>query len=208
MQSYITLQNQAAMIGKTTEIEKKKNQIKNIKRAIDKFSTLCEEHCGIFELVINYIIFRDSNHAAGGSTSYGIGVLWLNLRDHLTVYDIIELLIHESTHNLLFIDEIRYSHYNYNLVALEENYAISSILKSKRPLDKVIHSIIVATELVLARRNFLGELDITVHPKSFELEKNIITSIDSVLALPKYRDLVTNRVDALIMKAKNKIMNS
>ncbi len=204
--SFLNDKNQATMIGETAEIERKKSQIKNVKKAMDKFGILCKEHWALLNLVINHVIFRESKQASGGSSSSGIGVLWLNLRDHVTVDDIIELLIHESTHNLLFIDEIRYLHYNYELVLSEDNYAISSILKSKRPLDKVVHSIVVAVELILARRNFLGKSNITIHPKSPELEIDTINSINSVLALPRYSDLVTSRVDSLILEAKNKIL--
>lgn len=39
---------------------------------------------------------------------------------------------------------------------LEENYAMSAILAKKRPLDKVFHSILVCTEVLLARRDVFG----------------------------------------------------
>jgi hypothetical protein len=55
-------------------------------------------------------------------------------------------------YHLLLIDERVHGHYvSYAKLADKRNYAHSAILKCNRPLDKVFHSLVVATELLASR---------------------------------------------------------
>lgn len=49
----------------------------------------------------------------------------------------------------MFLDELRYSHYAYARILDPSTYARSAILNIDRPLDKVLHSIVVAVEILL-----------------------------------------------------------
>jgi hypothetical protein len=89
--------------------------------------------------------------------------------------------VHELTHHALFIDEHRYGHYDYPVILAPETWAQSALLKTPRPLDKVIHSIIVATEIVMFREQCLGHPAAPlVHPPTAKICTQISQSLDSV----------------------------
>lgn len=167
---------------KKTINKKKKDFIINSLEQLKKANI---EVYSLFMTAIHSIFFRDSKSAAEGSTSSAVGLIWLNIKEKLDINDVVELLIHELTHNLLFIDEICHSHYNYDLVSQKDFYAQSSILQTKRPLDKVLHSIVVSTEIILSRKNYLPNFwKASIHPSTPQLIKQTLEAIESVYRLP------------------------
>ncbi|MFZ9595827.1 MAG: aKG-HExxH-type peptide beta-hydroxylase [Bdellovibrionia bacterium] len=136
----------------------------------------------LMNLVINYIFFGVSSVARGGTASGAIGTIWLTDPTNYSDHDLMELLVHETTHNLMFLDEKRYKHYkDYSYVIQKEYYARSAILKEARPLDKVVHSLAVATEILIFREKHTGHhLEFKAHPASSSLLKAIYNSINSI----------------------------
>lgn len=131
---------------------------------LQKLKEVDEQLFSLFSLAINILFIGPSELASGGSSSGAIGCIWINSRPTWEPQDFMEFFVHEMTHNLVFLDEYRYHHYeNYSGMFLEENYAMSAILAKKRPLDKVFHSILVSTEVLLTRKDILG------HPESPKL---------------------------------------
>lgn len=105
----------------------------------------------------------------------------MSLGPAVTKADVMEMLLHELTHHLLFVDEHNYQHFTYPELIKKENYAFSAILNMMRPLDKVVHSIVVATELVKARTRFLHDVDArVVHQQSQKM------SVDTMKACEKH----------------------
>lgn len=146
---------------------------------IDKAGCIVPGFQNIFNLVMSSLFYAKSKAAGGGSTSAAIGILWCDHRDSWQEKDFIEFFVHELTHTLLFLDERRFGHYK-NLADVEktQNYAYSAILKKKRPLDKVIHSIVVATEIVLLRQSTLGHpQNPKLHPPSEQIIENTLLAI-------------------------------
>jgi len=136
-----------------------------IARALDELGLYSQDHRVFFDTVITDILILPSHVARAGSTSQAIGVIWTNPRTDYTLHDVIELLVHELTHQAMFIDEVRYSHYNYGAVVDQTTWARSAILNVSRPLDKVLHSVVVATEILLLRDQCLGHpIRPAVHP--------------------------------------------
>jgi hypothetical protein len=185
--------------------EEKQPKIRITTDALQTLKTKSKEFYSFLELIIHSVFFREADKAAGGSTSSGIGVIWLNTRDTLTAFDVAELFVHELAHNYLFIDELCNKHYNYNKINENRNYAISSILKTPRPLDKVVHSIIVSSEIILSRKSFLGENNVKIHPKTEQLIEDTNKSIKSVFEMPNLEELVTPRVVELLTNCTNQI---
>ncbi len=151
-------------------------------------------------LVTNTIFYCGSRHANGGSTSGAVGVLWLNTPSRYPKEDFFELLVHESTHTHIFLDEWRFQHYtSMDEVAKPELWSTSAILAEKRPLDKVLHSIVVATE-VLSYREGSGRVALTtkIHPSSAVMREGALRAIDEIapgtpgdeLLTPRSRELV------------------
>jgi len=121
--------------------------------------------------------------------------------------DILEFLVHETTHNLVFIDELSYRHYSsYQEVAKEDNFAWSAILAKPRPLDKVFHSIIVSVEVLAFREKYFGHPDKPcLHPPTDILLDQTKRSISSVLDNMSVEKILTNRSRLLLRKSMQTI---
>jgi hypothetical protein len=187
---------QENMIGSTYNREAEQLCCENLIAAKNRMAQLNSELNDLFDLTIHSILLCGSSQnsagmrARGGTSSKCVGLIWLTMEGHLSPQDIVEMMIHELTHNLVFINELNSPQFDYDLLNLAENWAQSSILNRKRPMDKVIHSIIVAHEILFARKHYLPNEDLLkVHPESGLLKQNTLASITSVLNHPR-RDLV------------------
>ncbi|WP_437296197.1 aKG-HExxH-type peptide beta-hydroxylase [Sorangium sp. So ce426] len=187
--------DQSSMLGSPYSVKERQRAETALEAAIGAMKSHHPELSALFELVIHSIFLRKSSGAGGGSTSNAVGVIWVNCRDDWSRQDFEELLIHELTHNLVFLDELRHLHFaDYKLIAQPQNYARSAILATQRPLDKVFHSIIVAVELIHARRNFLGEPSSPkVHPPTERMVECTLAALDSIYASPNVTALLTKR---------------
>lgn len=154
----------------------------------------------LMSLVINTIFSAPSALAGGGSTSAAIGCIWVNLRSHWESQDIFEFLIHETTHNLVFLDELCYRHYkDYSQLAIIDNYSWSAILNKLRPMDKVFHSIIVSTEVLLFREETLGHPNNPcLHPPTHIMLEQALYSIKYLNDHPHLKNLLSNRANYLL----------
>jgi hypothetical protein len=161
----------------------------------------------LLNLTINTIFSAPSKLAGGGSTSAAIGCIWVNLRPHWKSEDVLEFLVHETTHNLVFLDELYYSHYsNYAMLSKEENFSWSAILNKQRPLDKVFHSIVVSTEVLLFREHYLGHLDHScLHPTTDIMLEQTKNSISYRNQKPHLKILLTKRANQLLEICQEKI---
>lgn len=167
----------------------------------------------IHEFVIHSIFISHSNTIGNrccnaASSSDSIGVIFINANTDLSIYDILELLIHETTHTLIFIDELCNKQFDYNLLIDPEYFSQSAILKIKRPLDKVIHSIIVAAQVLLYRlKKSQGLYDTNsmhAHPKTSELLDQTNQAIFDVenMNQEKASAVMTDHVNSLVKMTK------
>lgn len=180
----------------------KEAKIRLARQALDQLFDRSPDFGDIFTTVIHSVFFRQNNPnsppSAGGSTSGALGAIWLSGADELTIDDYMELFVHELTHHLIFIDELNAPQFNYDVIANREYFTRSAILQIDRPIDKVLHSIIVATELVANRSNLLSGDNCTVHPTTDAMAAETIAACEAVLNLegvnivlrPRGRELV------------------
>lgn len=167
------------MIGEFSAEETAKKEIRLV-RAIDELALYSEDHSVLFNMIVTDILVSPSRLARGGSTSLAIGAIWANPDPTFTINDVMEILVHELTHHTMFLDELRYGHYFYSNVIDRSSWARSAILKSVRPLDKVLHSIVVAVEVLLFRCRCTGHPIIPrVHPPTEMLVTQLQYSIYS-----------------------------
>lgn len=169
-----------------------------VRQALVRLLLLDNEFSSVFDVVVHSIFVRPSKPAEtahgshGGSSSASIGAIWLAVGERIQQLDLVEMLVHELTHHLVFIDELNFPQFDYDLIVRKENFALSAILKRQRPLDKVIHSIIVGASLVDARNRFLDNHQRTiVHPSTPELQQDTLAAIASVMELRNIEDLIT-----------------
>lgn len=188
--------HQEKMIGDFYDQDTQATCFNLARRGLDALADANAEAIELFNLVVHSILLCGSNlnnagmRAHGGTSSKCVGLMWLSMQRDLSTQDLVELFIHEMTHTLVFLDELNHGHFDYTYMTLDENWAQSSILNRQRPMDKVIHSIVVAHEVLSARATFLSNTDkLNVHPSSKTLKANTLDSIASVLNHPR-RDLV------------------
>lgn len=177
-----------------------------ISAALTAMKTKAPSHYDFINNFIEGVFFEESDVASGGSTSNAVGVIWANPDLRFHQHDTIELLVHELTHNLMFLDEWVYPHYDYDLILSPDTWCQSAILLAKRPVDKVVHSVIVATEIVLLRRLITGEPSVFyAHPPTDELVSAITKSVRDLRNLPMSAELLKPRVLNLLDVVEDKI---
>lgn len=190
---------QARIIGDRYTDADRQERVTFAREAYNHFMSCNPSLALIFDLAIHSIVIRPSRREAGrashgGSSSAALGTIWLSLADSVTRSDVVEMLLHELTHHLLFLDERAHPHFNYALIAKPENFAYSAILNLSRPLDKVVHSIVVASEILAGRESFLPPSGATtVHPSSRKMREETLRAISSVYDLPNLSELVMPR---------------
>lgn len=179
---------QEQMLQDFLDNSKLEKKIKRINKALKYIKNKDPKLYHLFDLCIHSIIVTDSHknsegfQAHGGTSNKCIGLIWVTLKDTLTDQDIVELLIHELTHTLVFIDEICNPQFNYEHITKKWSWAKSAILNRLRPMDKVVHSIIVSHEILSTRNQlFNNQEDLTVHPTSYFMMTSIKKAIHSVL---------------------------
>ncbi|HPI39494.1 MAG TPA: HEXXH motif-containing putative peptide modification protein [Pseudobdellovibrionaceae bacterium] len=176
---------------------------KNIENALNFLEKKAPQTKILFDLVFNYYFLAHSSRAGGGTSSGALGVLWLNPKESWTVQDYTEVMVHELTHQLLFIDERRYRHYiNIEDLVKKESYAYSTILNRQRPLDKVTHSYFVALNVLKYRElNFKNGKPI-VHPESKKIENSLKETINSLNTY--HYSLMSDRLSKLLKMKESK----
>ena len=134
--------------------------------------------------------------AYGGTTSTAVGVIWADPRTTWTSRDFWEFLLHETVHNLLYLDNLRYTHYlNGREMAKSANFVPSAIRAIARPLDKVLHSIVVATEILALRYALSRDHSPSeIHPASETLIAQTEASIRAVDELPTTAIILSSRM--------------
>lgn len=205
--------NQADIIGGSYPHEVKLKKIDLARLALEEFLGLDDMLSIIFDLCIHSIFIKPSNvpqgrKSYGGSSSAAIGAIWMTVDDTVTKLDLMEMFVHELTHHLLFIDERNYPQFDYDEITKESNYAFSAILNKMRPLDKVVHSVVVATELILARERFLTSAgERVIHPDTEILIENAIAARDSIYSLPNIDRIIKPRTEAILERCMSHCTN-
>jgi len=182
-----------AKVIKNTTIDRRL-LIKRIKSAYDYLSSMSEGHSSFLNLIIEKIFVDESDVAAGGTTSDAVGVIWANPHPKFDNSDLAEFLVHEFTHNCMFIDEWIHPHYDYSIMEDKSTWALSAILDKMRPIDKVVHSLVVAAEIVLLRRHLLGEpTEPKAHPPSDMILHSIQTTVRDLQRVHNETGVLTDR---------------
>lgn len=161
----------------------------------------------LFTLAVNIVFCGGSSHAVGGTTSGAIGVVWGNPEKNWKACDYLEYFVHELTHTLMFLDELRFLHYkDQEIMYHKENFSLSAILQAERPIDRVLHSIVVATEVLMLRaKNFVDHSECQIHPSTSSLIDSNLKSIDKLLSHQNRDKILTTRSLELIETCQNSI---
>ncbi len=201
---------QGIVVSSVLDEDKSKLVFKSIYKAIDIIKNTDKDLFQIFMLIVNKIVVTKSNNNSlgkktkGGSSQTNIGVIWIALDESYTAYDFSELLVHELIHSLVFLDEIRYRHFDYKEIENEITFSKSAILDMKRPLDKVLHSIVVSTG-VLHFRKTNNIKNSKVHPETKTILSSTLNSISEIENNPNASITMLSRSFDLVSLSKRKI---
>jgi hypothetical protein len=165
----------------------------------------------LLDLVVDSV-FTTANSLAAGSMTTGkaLGVVWMDPLKGWSSFDCTEGLVHEMTHTLLMLDELRFGHYSdWSALKREQNFAKSAIRAEARPLNAVVHSYVVAGELLTLRSRYAPPQFIPrLHAGTAELKRKTLQARDSIYSMGNLAELITprleeilKRVDALVDKA-------
>lgn len=171
------------------EAQETVNRPQAIRQAIRRIQALDPQLGQLFQLIIRTVFSYPTDEGPGAGTSANaLGVIWTYCSYLWKEQDIAEMLLHEFTHNLVFLNERIQSIYStYKVLEDPENQPISAIRKTPRRLDFVVDSLIVAVELLLFRERFGWHgLSPVLHPPSEELVRNARQSLQSIYALKNF----------------------
>lgn len=186
------------------ELAAKRRQITD---ALDAIGRNWPEFRSLYELLVPVLLYAPDGGLAGGTSSTVLGVLWLAPKEHWNTIDVQEFLLHEFTHHTLFLEERRFGFYRNMNMLMEDRYLTrSAIRKDRRPLDKVLHSIVVGTEVLLARQENripdTADSALSLHPESGELRDGVAASLDEVFDLPLEKLLQPRPIEILELARK------
>jgi len=180
-----------------------------LNHGLDVLQNICHTHSPLFGLLISDIVVLLSKMANGGSTSNAVGIIWANPSKSWRSLDTVEFLLHEFTHHCMFIDELCNEHYDYQKVLDRNFWTDSAILNRPRPADKVLHSIVVATEILLLREQLLGHpASPRCHPPTTVIirqTKNAVCNLLSLIERPEASGLLRPRAVELLESCRSHI---
>lgn len=184
--------------------------IRNVRDACNEISMIDPTFYEISKCCIDTIIVSSKNPLPGSSSVPDmLGVLWIGPGQDWTTQDLIESFVHELVHTLLFIDEKCHVHYNdVKLLSDKNTWVRSAIRNEARPVNAVVHSIIVATEIVTMRVEW--NLEHTnrdqLHGSSLELIHKSLSAIQDLMSDKLSWELLSNRMKKLIYMAQETLL--
>jgi hypothetical protein len=145
----------------------------------------------VLSLVVNRIFVSELSTDVSGSSPKHPGVIFVNPPVNATSWDLIESLLHEFVHHVLYLDQSVHGHY----LARPDSVLVKSVIKKhERPVRAAFHSLFVALEILQLRRSVHGKHPpVLVHPDDDSLMLASKQTIDSIIALPDWQSLFTSR---------------
>lgn len=173
-----------------------------VDEALAKFSDHDRQFWRSFGFFVNYILCPYSRFSRGGSDSAAIGALFISRPESYSDRDLYEILVHEFSHTVMFLDELVEPHYaDEQRMVHPDAYARAGISETLRPMDKVLHSLVVATEVLLHRERAIGHVDsTTIHPPTRRLLRNLGATIESIRAVDAREGLLAARGRDLVAR--------
>ncbi|WP_437680008.1 aKG-HExxH-type peptide beta-hydroxylase [Sorangium sp. So ce131] len=159
----------------------------------------------LLDLTVHRYVCVNVPRNLGGSTARAIGVVWVNTPETATVGDMVEFLVHEMTHHVIFLDDRLHGHTTPRASA-PVSAAVSAIRKVPRPVPCVFDSLLVSIEVLSLRRGWTGEPAAPrFHPPSLSLWSSSRDTLESIRAIPAWETLFTPRGRLLLDAAEERL---
>ena len=173
-----------------------RTKLDRMRAAKEVLEARCPGLGDVFGTVVNRIFCVEMEKEGGGSSMKSVGVIWANPTPSASVWDLAEFLVHELTHQTLFLDEQVHGHFTDRAGAHSGSNGFlprSSIRNARRPLGPVFHSLAVALELA-AFRQLVGErYEPRLHPSTDKLLDAAQDTIRSIVWEPNWQKQFRSR---------------
>lgn len=152
------------------------------------------------QFVIKIILINQLGSYTNGTTHETIGLSSMDFKDEFEEQDFVELVVHQLTHMILFIDD----HCNTHMLSGNKEIMIDTTLKYKLggnqfPAYIAFHSYIVGVEVLCFRESATGFEYNSVYHGSTERIIRVCTQFQNALINAKY--LFTDKGQAILEKA-------
>lgn len=155
--------------------------------------------------LLTHTVFSVSTSWTGSmSDRRAIGATLLIPGEHWHDNDVAEAFVHEFTHTALFLDERVHGHFQPGADQIALN---SAIRKDERTLPAVVHSLLVAVEILSWRHNHgLWEgIPFLLHGSSQNVLGRAGESYRALVGLPSWRGAVKDRMAELVEEAGRRL---
>ncbi len=159
----------------------------------------------LFKLVINYIFFSKNHiNKLDSSSSNALGVIWSAGHLEWEVPDVAEFLIQELTHHLVFIDEQCSEYYkDYTILHNKDNWIYSTILDTPSSIDRAIHSVLIAHEIIEFRKQIPDDNACgTLYTNNRQLTTQMVDDIESIMDVNKRVNTLHKHVTEKLLMCK------
>jgi len=194
-------------IGPAYPPETKQAKLDRVSEAWDALTGRSIEFARTLNLIVHSVFVRSAVGAGkrtprAGTTSLAPGVIWLAVHDNESVEDLIEILIHELTHLLMFTDELIHPQFDYTDIAKRDTFTLSALLGAVRPLDKVVHSMVVGTEIIMGRSALrpVSHCGTGAHPDSRVIAAGVSSAYLQLVEHPLAVDSLTQHTQEIIAR--------
>lgn len=177
-----------------------KSNLNKLNAAMKSMQQLNDIYSLFFLSVDTIALTSNIKFAGSATTPEAIGVVWIQPDEHWSMFDVLESLVHELTHNLLGFDNLVNKHYDKPSEIMNPNTWVPSAIRNQpRPVNGVAHSIIVGTELLnLRNRLNYDDSEVSVHGNSKELITKTKNAIDSFKSQRDSWQILSNRMQHLL----------
>jgi hypothetical protein len=169
-------------------------------RCLDQLAASWPEFRAVYDLLLPVMLLAPLSGLAGGTASSVLGVVWVVPKASWTPIDEREFLLHEFTHMALNFEELRFGFYKDMAAVQAPDFMCTSAIRgTRRHLDKVFHSIVVATEVLCARASWSNwaASPYHLHPATDRLYSSTLASLNEVLRLPLEEVLLRRPIEIL-----------
>jgi hypothetical protein len=176
----------------------------------DRIQVKAPELYELFKLVAPIVRTSGSSSPRAGSltTSHAVGVVWVYPSHEWSGDDTAEAMVHELTHNLIFLDDHRFGHVkNWDLAFDPAYWSLSAIRKDARPLHAVFHSIVVGFELLEYRKRSQAPAP-HLHANSQALSTSVLSAANQLLAFNRAPEVLSPRALELVVECRDRLDGS
>ncbi|MFM9368720.1 aKG-HExxH-type peptide beta-hydroxylase [Streptomyces sp. Da 82-17] len=180
-------------------------QLEKCRAGADFIAERDPELASLMQLLTHTVFTMSAAWTGSMSERNAIGATLIVPDERWHINDVAEAYVHEFTHTALFLDERAKGHFQ---AGADQVLLRSAIRKDERTLPAVVHSLLVATEVLTWRhRHGLQDgLEYRLHGSTQSMLDRATESYDALTALPTWQEsIVKDRMFQLVENAGKRL---